>query len=109
MTVRKVTDFINGWFIGNFEPTMLKTSAFEASIKNYQSGAEENKHLHKVAEEITVVINGVVSFNDIIFKSGDIIHVSAGEIVKFRCLEKATTVVIKIPCVKGDKYEVNSS
>jgi len=26
------TDFIRGWFIGNFEPTCFKTSHFEVAI-----------------------------------------------------------------------------
>ena len=33
-----INDFIGGWFIGNFTPSLLQTSAFEVAIKKYKKG-----------------------------------------------------------------------
>ena len=31
-------DMIGGWFIGDFDPSVWKTSAFEVAVKEYKSG-----------------------------------------------------------------------
>jgi hypothetical protein len=104
MITKNLKDFFKGWFVGNFEPSMLKTDDFEIGIKRYNKGDVEESHYHKEAIEYTVVIEGIVKMNDIIYKKDDIIEVQKMETISFECLEDAVTVVIKTPCVKGDKY-----
>lgn len=105
MTKHQLGDFSGGWFVGNFEPTLVKTADFEVAIKKYKSGDKENRHYHKVAREFTAVIDGTFKMNDIIVKAGDIIEIAPGEGVVFECLEGGSNVVVKIPSLKGDKYE----
>lgn len=105
MTRHQLGDFSRGWFIGNFEPTLVKIADFEVAIKKYKSGDKENRHYHNVAREFTAVIDGVFKMNDMIVKAGDIIEIAPSEGVAFECLEDGSNVVVKIPSLKGDKYE----
>jgi mannose-6-phosphate isomerase-like protein (cupin superfamily) len=95
---------IRGWYIGNFEPTLWKTDDFEIAIQSYKSGDSELAHTHKIATEINVVIFGEIEMNNKRFIKDDIIIIEPGERVAFKSIQNSTLVVVKIPCVKGDKY-----
>ena len=60
MKVEKLKKMKGGWFIGNFEPSLLKTNDCEVAVKSYKKGDKEGKHYHKVATEYTAVIKGKV-------------------------------------------------
>lgn len=107
MKIYKESQFKGGWFVGNFQPSISQIEHCEVAVKRYKKEDSEAKHYHKLADEITVVVEGVVQMNDMIFKKGDIILIEKNEAVMFRCLEDAITVVVKIPSVVGDKYVVN--
>jgi mannose-6-phosphate isomerase-like protein (cupin superfamily) len=94
----------NGWFIGNFIPSLLKTENFEVAIKRYRAGAVEDEHYHKVATEFTCVVEGTVSFNDITYSKNDIITVYPNELITFRSITDSVTCVVKVPSLAGDKY-----
>ncbi len=98
-------DMIKGWFVGNFEPTLLRTNDVEVAVKSYKKGDYEEKHYHKIATEITVIVNGRVKMNGIEYKKGDIIVMEPNEATDFECLEDGTqNVVVKIPGANNDKY-----
>lgn len=105
MENKKLKSMINGWFIGNFEPSILKSTEFEMAVKYYKEGDYETSHVHKIATEYTVIINGEVKMNDVNYVGGDIIIIKPGEYTDFKCLTDVTTVVVKTPSVKNDKYE----
>ena len=104
MKVAKIEDFVRGWFIGDFEPSMLKTDAAEVACKIYKAGDYEEFHHHKVATEITVIVKGRAEMNGVEYGRGDVIVIEPGEGTDFRALTDAENVVVKVPCVKGDKY-----
>ena len=106
MIVRSLDEMVGGWIVGNFEPTCLKTTAFEVACKHYEAGASETAHVHRVATELTLIAAGRVSMNGRIFSAGDIILLEPGEATDFHALENATTLVVKMPSVVGDKYPV---
>jgi hypothetical protein len=101
-----LSNFYKGWIIGAFEPSIFKTDDFEIGIKKYRKNDVEPMHYHKEAVEYTIIIEGVVKMNDVIYKKDDIIEVQLWETIRFECLEDAVTIVIKTPSVKGDKYIV---
>ena len=101
-----IGDFKGGWFIGDFEPTILRTKDFEISIRHYKAGDEEEKHVHRVADEYTVVIVGTVEMNDVEYKEKDVVLIEKGEVVKFRVITDAITIAVKVPSIIGDKYIV---
>lgn len=105
MKIAKLSDMTKGWFIGNFEPTLLKTNAAEVAVKTYKKGDYEEKHYHKIATEYTCIISGRVKMNGIEYGAGDIIVMEPGESTDFECLENGTTnVVVKMPGANNDKY-----
>lgn len=107
MKTAKLEDMIKGWFVGNFEPTLLRTNDVEVAVKTYSKGDYEEKHYHKIATELTVIIRGRVKMNGIEYKEGDIIVMEPNETTDFECLEDDTqNVVVKIPGANNDKYLV---
>lgn len=97
---------VGGWFVGNFEPNVLMTRDFEVAIKSYKKGSSEQAHVHKVALEITVVVQGSVNINGQRFEAGAIVTIEPGERASFEALEDSVTAVVKLPSVVGDKYFV---
>jgi quercetin dioxygenase-like cupin family protein len=101
-----LSDFHRGWFIGNFEPTLFKTDDFEVAVKKYEKGDYEEKHYHKISTEYTTILNGSVEMNGVVYNDGDIIVIKPGESTDFKALTDVTTVVVKTPFSKNDKYLV---
>jgi TPP-dependent 2-oxoacid decarboxylase len=104
-----LTDYIGGWFIGDFDPSIVKTSDFEVSIKKYKSGDSDFKHYHKISEEITVIVSGIAKMNDIIYHENDILLISKNEPTDFHALTDCVTCVVKIPSSLNDKYQYNAT
>jgi hypothetical protein len=103
----KIDDFVLGWLVGDFEPSLIKTPELEVGIKYYKAGFVDKSHYHKIAVEYTVIISGKVRMNDITYNSGDIVTTNPYEIANFMCLEDCATLVIKAPSVTEDKYLIN--
>lgn len=104
MLIYNENTLIKGWFIGNFNPTAYATDACEVAIKRYNAGEYENTHHHKIATEITMIVDGCVVMNNIEYNRGDIIVIQPNESTDFLAKTDTTTCVVKVPCVKNDKY-----
>lgn len=104
MKLGKLDQMTKGWFVGNFEPTLLKITDVEVGVKEYQKGASEVIHHHRVATEITVIIFGQVRMNGSVYLKGDIVLLEPGEHTDFEALEDSCTVVVKYPGAANDKY-----
>ncbi|MGC4042762.1 MAG: hypothetical protein QM758_03045 [Armatimonas sp.] len=100
----RLEDMVRGWFVGNFEPTLYKTGDVEVGVKHYKAGDAEEWHYHKIATEITVILEGEVEMNGVRHVSGDILTISPGEGTDFRAVTDVTTVVVKLPGASNDKY-----
>lgn len=100
----KLDTMVGGWFVGDFEPSIWRHESHEVAVKYYQAGDREPSHVHRVAEEITVVVAGRVRMCGREFERGDIVVIKPGEATDFEAIEEATTVVVKSPSVRGDKY-----
>lgn len=97
-------DFIKGWFIGNFNPSLITTNDVEVAVKRYKAGEFENSHYHKVATEITVIVFGEVEMNGSKYVADDIIVIEPNDRTDFKCLTNVVTVVVKYPGANNDKY-----
>lgn len=97
-------DFIKGWFVGNFDPSLIKTNDVEVAIKKYKAGDYESSHYHKIATEITVIVSGTVEMNGIQYTEDDIIVIEPLDCTDFRCLTDVVTAVVKYPGANDDKY-----
>lgn len=106
MKIEHLNSMVKGWFVGNFEPSLYKTNDCEVAVKSYKAGEYEEKHYHKIATEITVIVKGRVKMFDKEFSEGDIIVVEPGDATDFTALTDSMNVVVKIPGVNNDKYVV---
>jgi len=104
MKITKLSSMTNGWFIGDFEPSLFRTEDFEVAVQQFDAGEYVEWHVHKVATEYTVIVSGRAEVNGCAVSEGDIIVLAPGEGTDFRALTEVTTAVVKTPCVKGDKY-----
>ena len=104
MTQRTLDEMVRGWFVGDFEPTAYRSSEVEVAIKHYAAGDAEERHVHKVATELTAVVSGSVRMDGRELHAGDILRLDPGEPCDFLALTDATVVAVKLPAVAGDKY-----
>lgn len=104
MRTDRIENMVKGWFVGNFEPTLYRTSDCEVAYKIYKKGDKEQKHFHKVAVEITLVTKGKVRMFEQVFTEGDIVIVNPGDATSFEAIEDAANIVVKIPGKVNDKY-----
>lgn len=105
MKNNRLADFIGGWFIGNFSPSLHKTNEVEVAVQHYNAGDHDKEHYHKIGTEYTVIIKGRVKMSGNEFSEGDIITMSPLESTDFLALTEAITVVVKIPGASKDKYQ----
>ena len=97
-------DFTRGWFVGNFNPSLIKTNDVEVGVKEYKAGDYEEFHHHKISTEITCITKGEVEMNGVRYKEGDIIEIKPFEGTDFKAITDSQNVVIKLPGANNDKY-----
>lgn len=104
-----LSQFTRGWLVGDFTPSIIRTKDFEFMVRSYTKGDIEAKHVHPIADEISVVVCGMFKMNDTILRAGDVVHLSPGDPADFECLEDGSIAVIKTPSVIGDKIAYGKS
>ena len=104
MNTGKLQDMFKGWFVGDFDPSLLRTDACEVAVKSYKAGDSEELHHHKVATEVTLILSGRVHMCGKEWGEGDIVVLEPGEATDFVALTDAVNVVVKTPGAKNDKY-----
>mgnify|MGYP001182509613 FL=1 len=104
MEYSNLDDMFKGWFVGDFSPTALSTSACEVAVKRYKAGDKEGRHFHKIGTEVTLILLGSASMNGVVINEGQIVTINPGESTDFMAITDVTTVVVKTPSVVDDKY-----
>jgi quercetin dioxygenase-like cupin family protein len=104
--IKRIEDFTRGWLIGDFEPSLVRTKDFEVGILTHKKDEVWPKHYHKLADEYNLLVKGKMTVNDIELNTGDVFVIEKGEVAQPKFLEDCTVLVIKVPSVIGDKYEV---
>lgn len=99
-----LNDFVRGWFVGGFDPSIIKTTEVEVAVQSFEKGSFEAEHCHKVATEITVIVEGAAKMFGKVYTAGSIIEIKPGEYTSFEALEDTKTVVVKYPGALNDKY-----
>lgn len=108
MKTAKLSDMTRGWFIGDFEPSVMRTPLFEVGILSHKKGEVWPAHYHKVATEYNVLLDGRMRIAGEIVEVGDIFWFEPGDIADPEFLEDCRVCVVKRPSIIGDKYEVLS-
>jgi hypothetical protein len=109
MKVYDIADMHNGWFIGNFEPSVCKSEHFEVAHHKHPAGYETPRHTHKLAMELTYILKGVLDIRGQILKSGQMFLYEPFEIADAKVLEDVELIVVKWPSFPSDKYSVNEN
>jgi hypothetical protein len=104
--VYDLDDMRFGWFIGNFEPSLLKNEFIEVGIKRFNKGDKELTHHQIIATEWTCVVIGKVRIGDKILINGQILEILPHENADFEALEDSILVVVKSPSIPSDKIIV---
>lgn len=105
MTVRTstVSEYTDGWLIGDFTPSFVRSKDFEIALKKVHAGTTEPPHYQKEATEITLLVSGSCELGGVRMAPGDLIEIVPGEVAEFMALEDAVLVCIKFPSLPNDK------
>lgn len=106
MTKHNIEDFWRGWFIGNFEPSLLKTEQFEVGLLTHAKGEVWPKHYHRIGTEYNVLISGSMTIDGTQMQAGDVFVFHPGDIADPVFHEDCKILCVKTPSIPGDKYEV---
>lgn len=97
-------NFIKGWLVGDFSPSLFTSKDVEVGVKYYKSGDFESRHVHKIITEYTIVLSGTIRMNNCIYGEKEIVKINPNESTDFECIENAITLVIKTPSIPSDKH-----
>jgi hypothetical protein len=101
--VDRLENMKRGWLIGDFAPSILRTSAFEVAYLHHKKGEIWPAHVHNLADEYNVLIRGSMKLNNEILAQGDIFIIKRGMLVKPTFLEDCEILCIKVPSIPSDK------
>lgn len=99
-----VESFVRGWFVGNFEPTLFRTTEFEVGINKHKKGKFCAYHYHKITPEYNILLEGSVTINDKIIQRGEIFTIPIMQISCPIFHEDCKILCIKIGSEPSDKY-----
>lgn len=103
MNVSRVEDFVGGWFLGNFTPTLEANPHVEVCLKRYPKGTTEPVHYQLVATEYTLVISGRCRIGELELGPDDILTIPPGAAAGFEALTDVILVAVKTPSLPDDK------
>ena len=106
MRMQRLDEFRGGWIIGDFEPSLLRTKDFEISVMQHKKGAYIPLHYHHLVEEMNVFVSGSMLCNGVELVPGDIFIFEKDEVSDCIVHEDTVVVVVKVPSILGDKYNV---
>lgn len=106
MEIHRIESFKAGWFLGFFEPSLLKTRNFEAGWRLHVKDEIWPAHLHKISDEFNFLISGTMTIQDTALNKGDVFVIRKGEIANPQFLTNCEVFTIKVPSCPGDKYEI---
>ena len=95
-----------GWFIGNFDPSILKTDLFEVGLLTHKKGEIWPRHYHIIATEYNLLISGSMTICGRTIEPGTIFVLEPNEVADPIFHEDCQVLCVKVPSVKADKYEV---
>ncbi len=106
MEVFKLRHMTGGWFVGNFTPSVFDFPDLEVGYKKHLKGEKWPVHIHKIATEATLIIRGKMKIQNRILSDGDIFVIQPWEVADPEFLEDCEVVIVKMPSIPGDKYNV---
>ena len=100
----KLDQFVNGWFIGDFEPSILKKTGVELAVMNKKKGIGiHDFHYHEKCTEINVLVKGKMKVNNKFIHENEIFIFKPNVPSVYEYLEDCTFVVFKNKPSNNDK------
>lgn len=99
-----INDYLRGWLIGNFNPSIKKETRYEIGLLTHTKMEKWQFHYHKESTEINILIEGKMIINNIEINKGEIFIFNKNTIACPIFLEECKIICIKIPSVPGDKH-----
>ncbi len=103
MIFGNVADYTRGWFIGDFDSSLMRLKDFEACYKSFSAGEKESPAVQLKATELTLVVQGEAKINGVALTEGDLCLVLPGESADFFAVTDCKVVGIKFPSITNDK------
>lgn len=100
----KLEDFTRGWIIGNFEPSIIKTTELEIGILDLKAGDKGDLHWHEHHKEFNLILSGAAKIGKNLYFEGDVFIFEPFEKSNVEYMQDTKLLVIKSPAMKGDKY-----
>jgi hypothetical protein len=101
----RIEDFKKGWFIGDFEPSLLKSN-IEVAFQKHKKGDIIYPHYHRMGREYTLIVKGKEIINGIEYGEGDIFVIEPYTVAEIEILQDLEVVVVKEYSGSYDKVEV---
>ena len=99
-----VADFTRGWFIGDFQPSIIKTSEFEVAKLSHKKNEKWGFHYHSLATEINVLLKGSMTINGMDVSTNSIFICDKNQVACPIFNEDCDILCIKVPSKPDDKY-----
>ena len=99
----RLEDFVGGWIVGDFNPSIFRSMEFEVGVKRLLAGYSEPEHFQKNATEVTLVIEGECLLNGERMRPGDIMIIPPRLSGKFFAETDTVLLVLKSPSLPKDK------
>jgi quercetin dioxygenase-like cupin family protein len=106
MIKHNISEFWRGWFIGNFDPSILKTDQFEVGLLTHTKGEKWPTHYHAQHTEYNLLIKGKMVICNEVINEGEIFILEPYEVADPDFVEDCLILCIKHPSVPGDKITV---
>jgi hypothetical protein len=103
MKTYDIDQFTGGWFVGDFTPAIIRTTAFEAGYKHHVAGESWPVHYHEHMEEVTLLLEGEMHIRGKILKGPCLFLLERNEPADPVFVTDCKVFVIKTPSVPGDK------
>ena len=95
----RMEEMFNGWFAGQFMPSVMQWSGGEIALKKYSAGVVQTSYCHPEADKVYIIFKGCIQLGKEEIGPSHIVLVKAGENPSFTCLEDTLALLL----IRGDK------
>jgi len=104
-----LSQFTRGWLIGDFSPSIIRSSDFEVAIMHHKAHESTIKHYHTSSSEINILVEGEMIVNQRRISKNDIFIYERMEISDVKFLADSTLCVVRVPSSPNDKIIVENN
>jgi len=99
-----IDEYVRGWLIGDFEPSIKRTTDYEIGVLTHKQGEKWPFHYHKESREINILLSGEMIINNQSIKRNTLFIFEKGMISCPLFLTDCIVLCIKVPSLPGDKW-----